>query len=178
KKDVFNLPDSRQTSFAGGKPSLSSERIYLFVSSSIPQRTLRNYVRTIADLDDPNIYIVLRGFIGGMKTVAPTQKFIGDLIKKNPDCVGECPSYQVNTIIDPLLFRRYAITTVPSVVYVPFIQMDGAGSEGLVENAAVSQFDTVHGDAPLDVLLEEINKKRQSGTLEGLISKLTVIPTP
>ena len=47
-----------------------NERIYLFISSSVPIGTLRNYARDLDRLGDPNVFMVLQGFVGGMKREA------------------------------------------------------------------------------------------------------------
>src|SRR5690554_4996406 len=60
-----------------GAPLPYSGRAILFASSSVPLGTLRNYV---ADLEKINGVMVLRGFIGGMKEIAPTTKFINSLL--------------------------------------------------------------------------------------------------
>jgi hypothetical protein len=50
----------------------SDERIYLFISSSLPLQTVRNYAASVARLGDPNIIMVMRGFIEGMTKIQPT----------------------------------------------------------------------------------------------------------
>jgi conjugal transfer pilus assembly protein TrbC len=147
------------------------ERIYLFISSSVPTGTLRNYMAGIDAAQDPNIIVVMRGFIGGMKYVRPTLEFTHALLKKNTSCnlPEQCELYAVNFEIDPLLFRRYGINRVPAVVYVPDIDVeDPAGSEGLEDNAKVSDYHLFYGDVSLDYAIERINEKARSSSLEDL----------
>ena len=75
--------------------------------------------------------------------------------------------------IDPQLFRRYRIGRVPAIVYATSVNIIEPGmSEGLRETATVGQTYTVYGDASFDYLLEQINKKAKSKSLESMIAKL------
>ena len=71
----------------------SDERIYLFISSSMPLQTVRNYAASVARLGDPGIVLVMRGFIEGMTKIQPTIRFIGTVLQRDPSCnppEGEC----------------------------------------------------------------------------------------
>ena len=160
-----------------GKPSLkvhlpSNQRLYLFISSSIPEPTLRTYTEQLAALQDPNIVIVMRGFIDGMEKIGPTLHFIGKILAKDPACGSQCGVYAVNVEVDPLLFRRYGIEQVPAVVYVPDIQITNPGSEGIQRNATVSQWYTFYGDVALQYSLKRINEEAKSASLEALVKNL------
>lgn len=157
-----------------------TERIYLFVSSSVPMTTLRNYAIDLARLADPNISMVMRGMIGGMKTVRPTTEFVSRVIVKKADCKifqERCEAHQVNFIIDPLLFRKYRITQVPAVVYVPrtnVIERDR--SEGLTE--AEGEFYVLYGDASLEYLLETLRRETKSRSLQKAVAALNNSENP
>lgn len=150
---------------------LPNERIYLFISSSVSKATLRTYIEQITELKDPNIVVVMRGFIGGMKYMGPTLNFIGDLLEKDPACGLSCGLYGVNLEVDPLLFRRYGIVQVPAVVYVPDIEVLGPGSEGLGRNARVSRSYAFYGDAALSYSLKRINEEAKSASLAAVIKE-------
>ena len=150
---------------------LPNERIYLFVSSSVPETTLRTYIEQIARLGDPNVVVLMRGFIGGMKYMGPTLNFIGDLLEKDPSCGFSCGLYGVNVEVDPLLFRRYGILRVPAVVYVPDIEILGPGSEGLGRNANVGKAYAFYGDAALSYSLKRINEEAKSASLAAVIKE-------
>ena len=103
-----------------------NERIYLFVSSSIPVRTLRNYARDLDKLNDPNVVMVMRGFVDGMKYVKPTLYFVQKVIAEDKNCDSHqtsCRAYRVNIKIDPLLFRKYGVNRVPAAVYAPDVRI-------------------------------------------------------
>ncbi|MGD0234597.1 MAG: type-F conjugative transfer system pilin assembly protein TrbC [Syntrophorhabdales bacterium] len=151
----------------------SGERLYLFVSSSVPVETLRNYVRAISDLADPNIRIVLRGFVNGASRVTPTISFLQKVLLVEPDCNqqgGRCRSYNAPVIIDPLLFRRYGIERVPAFIYIPSMSVkDGEMSEGMEGNTRASGPYVLHGDISLDAAVRLFAREKKSAGLEGLL---------
>lgn len=155
----------------------SSERIYVFISSSVPVSTLRNYAGDIHILGDPNISMVMRGFVDGMKYIAPTAAFIKSIISDDPDYIStkenEYPAFNTSIVIDPLLFRRYEITAVPAVLYARGMKiMDSQGSEGKEENAEFSEAYLLYGDVSLGYALEQIFKKSDSKKIDKIIKKL------
>lgn len=147
------------------------ERIYLFVSSSMPMSTIRNYVASMARLNDPNATIVMRGFVDGMTKVGPTIAFTSRALKQNTSCENQCNMYKVNFIIDPLLFRRYAINRVPAVVFATGVKPSFPEDSDGAENTKVSAHHVVFGDASLEYILEKIRQETSSASLQGLLSR-------
>lgn len=142
-------------------------RIYLFVSSSMPMNTLRNYVADVARLNDPRFALVLRGFVGGAKRIAPTAAFIAEALKEDPHCEmarhQECALREVAFIVDPTLFRRSGIEKVPAIAFIP----EGkGGGETLV----------LYGDASLGYGLELLARETGDTDLGQLAQKLKPIP--
>ena len=170
-----NLPEETATASTSALLS-SSERVYVFVSSSMQINTIRAYADDIDRIGDPNVVMVMRGFVGGMKFIKPTMEFIARVIKKDSSCDSDkvaCDSLRTSIIVDPLIYRRYGIDRVPAVVFVPRIEVkDSEGSEGLDRNADVSVFHVVYGDASLEYLLGRIRKEAKSPSLSGLLAKL------
>ena len=127
---------------AGELPA--NERIYIFISSSIPRETLRNYVRDVARLKDPNVKLVMRGLIGGVKYIKPTMRFVSGILLKDPACDPEksrCERYAAGVNVDPLLFRRYGIEEVPAIVYARNVTvLDAEMSEGMERNMTTGEF--------------------------------------
>lgn len=185
KREVFGAPDAKisgeeqsgeeEMEQADQKSGIlsSSERVYLFVSSSMPLVTLRNYAADLAKLSDPNITMVMRGFVGGMKYAQPTLRLVSDIIVKDPGCKAieqRCDAHKVNIHVDPLLYRRYQISRVPALVYVPsFHKTEPGGSEGLGED---SPYYVLYGDASLAYGIERIQKEAKSRSLKRVLSKL------
>lgn len=150
------------------------ERIYIFVSSSVPKDTLRNYARDIDRLGQPRMSIVMRGFVSGMTKVRPTLEFLRRVLFKDENCDSDkCEAYHAPVLIDPLLFRRYAIEAVPAIVYVRGVRvMDSTVSEGLGEGAETGDYRVLYGDAALDGALELIDREAGSSSLNCLVWKL------
>ena len=155
---------------AGNLPQ--DERIYLFISSSMPSGTIRNYIASVARLNDKNIKVVLRGFINGMTKITPTVQFIADSLKVDSLCAdAKCEMYPVNMIVDPLLFRRYEISHVPAVVHAKGVHPTmPEESEGL-PGTAVASNTTVYGDASLEYILDLIRRETGSKSLATLLAR-------
>lgn len=143
----------------------SEDNIYLFVSSSIPLATLRNYAADIVKLNDPRFILVLRGFVGGAKRIGPTASFIVEVLKADPNCTlsskEKCAMREVPFIVDPTLFRKVGIEKVPAIAFlsgskqIPFI---------------------IYGDASLGYALERIAQETGDVGLEQLADALNPIP--
>jgi len=168
-------PDSNAPA-ARGKLG-SDERIYLFISSAMPQQTVRNYAASVARLGDPNVTLVMRGFVDGMSKIQPTIRFIGSVLQRDSACdptERECEMLPAGLAVDPLLFRRYGIDRVPAVVYAKGLKAgDAALSEGDSKNATITENHTVYGDASLEYLLDQIRKETGSHTLAALLATPT-----
>lgn len=150
-----------------------SERVYLFVSSSMPLQTLRNYVASIARLHDPKVMMVMRGFVGGMTKIQPTIDFVTSVLKEDPSCIfteTECLMRQANLVVDPLLFRRYGIERVPAVVFARGLKSaDAALSEGDMKNTNVTDSYSVFGDSSLEYILEMIGRETGASSLNDIL---------
>jgi len=148
------------------------ERIYIFISSSVPKETLWNYARDLDALGQPRMSIVMRGFVGGMTKVRPTLEFLRGVLFKNENCASdECEAYQAPIIIDPLLFRRYGIEAVPAIVYARGVT-DLTISEKIKEGGEPGDYYMLYGDAALDGALELIDREAGSKSLDCLVLKL------
>ncbi len=136
------------------------ETIYLFISSSIPKSTLRNYFADISSTRSPGVHAVMRGLIGGMKKIGPTLEFISGVSVKEVGCdiaEGECEMNRVNVQINPQLFKQYNVTSAPAVVYAL------SGGE---------DFLAVYGDVPLSFALEKINARVKSEWISSLLTRI------
>lgn len=150
------------------------ERIYIFISSSVPKETLRNYARDLDALGQPRMSIVMRGFVGGMTKVRPTLEFLRGVLFKDETCdYDKCEAYRAPALIDPLLFRRYGIEAVPAIVYARGVKgVDSTVSEGVKEVAETGDYYILYGDAVLDGALEVLNSVARVRSLDCLVWKL------
>lgn len=183
KQIIFNKPMEAVKNYYKdmGKDAPQSkiadnERIYIFISSSVPLSTLRNYAADIDKLSGHNVFMVMRGMKDGMRYIKPTVEFVSSILKKDKSCdmtKEECAAYNAEVQIDPMLFRRYGITQVPAIVYATGVNIiDIQGSEGMDENAKVGNFYVIYGDAALDYALERINESAKSQNLDRIIKSL------
>lgn len=160
----------------------ADERVYLFISSSMPVETLRAYARTLDKAADTKITMVMRGFIGGASKALPTMEFIAKVLVKEQDCFDrsyraggsiECPTFNTEVQIDPNLFTRYRINQVPAVVHATGVSMvDPTASEGLDDNTTVGGATVVYGDAAMDSILETMAEEGKSATLTAVVKRM------
>ena len=155
----------------------SDERVYVFISSAMPLQTVRNYASSVARLGDPNVTLVMRGFVDGMTKIQPTIRFIGSVLQRDQSCrpqEGECEMLTASMAVDPLLFRRYGIDRVPAIVYARGVKAeDAALSEGDSKNTSITENYTVYGDASLEYLIDQIQRETGSLTLADLLTVST-----
>lgn len=161
------VSNKKQEPFYGSKTVQLSpdERIYIFISSSVPVETLRNYARDIDRIGSPNIKMVMRGFIGGMKYIKPTMEYLSDVLKRDKLCdfkAGQkCEVYGTSVYIDPLLFRAYNIKEVPAFVYIKGLKvMDPLLSEGMTDNVTSTQATVLYGDVSLEYAVEMFRRQK------------------
>jgi conjugal transfer pilus assembly protein TrbC len=150
-----------------------SERIYVFISSSVPVETLRAYVRDIDCIGDSRIVLVMNGFVEGIGSFKKMLDFIVSIKSKDPDCSlrqGECSFFNANLQIDPLLFKKYRITAVPAVVYARGGTL--ANADRPDHEAQVSEFYLIKGDASFESQIESIRRESKSITLENILASL------
>ena len=154
------------------KPSFLArdERIYLFISSSMPVATLRTYAAAIDKIEGCGVTIVMNGLIGDITDIKPTLSFINDILMIDKACQGSaCKAFQISIEIDPLLFRLYNITTVPAVVYATGVATDPEQSEG--KNSTANGY-KISGDVSLEHALEQIEAKSKSPSIRSVLKHL------
>ncbi|WP_205743313.1 TrbC family F-type conjugative pilus assembly protein [Geobacter sp. FeAm09] len=163
-----------QPTVAGQIPHLAAdERIYLFISSSMPLSTLRNYARGIDRLRDPRVVMVVRGFVDGIQDGTKTMEFFMQIRLKDLGCSGaNCATFSTQIDIDPNLYRRFRPASVPALVYVRGVHpVDPDVSEGSPENVPVpspSSWTMIYGDAALSYLFGRTADTTKSPTLAAM----------
>lgn len=159
---------------AGAARLRPDERVWVLVSSSVPRETLRNYVRDMDRLGDPNVRMILRGFVGGAKRIMPTLDFVRGLILHDPACAGEdCPGFNAVIQVDPLVFSRFGLREVPAIVYARGVRAaDPSMSDGAPENASVGEAFLLRGDVSLGWVLETFRRETGEGRLGAMADRL------
>lgn len=138
-----------------------TEKVYLFISSSMPDETVHAYLATIERITDPRLLPVTRGLVRGIHNRHAHTKYFSQILKKDPSCIDQkqpkeiCQRLKVAITVNPLLFAKHNISGVPAVVY--------TNREKVF---------IIHGDAGLDYLLERINREVKSATLASLIENI------
>lgn len=138
-----------------------SEKIFLFLSSSIPEATIHNYLADISRINESRLFPVMRGLVQGLDNRKAHTEYFSQLLKTDPSCQDSkassktCKRYRVTIKMKPPLFSKFGISQVPALVY---------------ENA--NDAFLVQGDTGLDHLLERINREVKSNTLATLIKKI------
>lgn len=136
------------------------EKIVVFISSSILDETVHGYVKAFAKAKDPNLVLAMRGLVGGITNARQShgESYFNRIMKVVPDCSRTekpCERFKVPIQINPSLFTRYGITKVPTIVY--------------EHNDQVLM---IQGEAPLDYLLERVNREAKSSSMTNLIKKM------
>lgn len=138
-----------------------TEKVYLFLSSSIPDEIIHNYLADIIRISDHKFTPVMRGMVNGLADRKANIKYFSRILKKDMDCRDilkkrkVCERFKTDILFQPPLFIKYGIERVPALVY------DNGGKVFLIQ-----------GDAGLDYLLERINREAKQESLESLISKI------
>lgn len=164
-----DLPGGSGEGTAHDAPKLAAdERVYIFISSSMPESTLRAYAAAIDRLGDRNVVMVMRGFVGGVGSFLQTGTFISKILFKDVNCRKEgCSTYGAEVIIDPELYRRYRPQSVPAIVFAKGVRpFDPDRSEGNKDNTpAAAKWWLVYGDASLGHVLTVIDREAKTEKL-------------
>ncbi len=136
-----------------------SERVFVFLSSSMPEEALHAYISQAARAGDGTIIPVFYGFPGGLANKLAAGTYFAHLLQEDTSCnddpPGSCPRFKLRMKINPILFAKYTVSQVPTVVFT-----DGDDSWKIA------------GDATLAFILERINGEAKSAALVQLINKL------
>jgi conjugal transfer pilus assembly protein TrbC len=134
-----------------------SEKIYLFLSSSLPDASLQGYMASLDGLTE--IVPVMQGMVGGMQDQEKMADWYNKVLKNDLTCQDtvneQCTRYQVAIKINPTLFDKYNISEVPALVYTN-------GDEIL----------QIQGDVGIVALLDRVNQEAKSPGITGLIAKI------
>jgi len=110
-----------------------------------------------------------------MKLMKPTLKFIQGVITKDRGCEfgQDCEAFNAAIYVDPLLFRKYGINSVPAIVYAKGVSVrDMGASEGLDGNVDAADGYIVYGDVSIEHALEKIKLEDRGQGLKEVLKKL------
>ena len=137
----------------------ATEHLYLFLSSSMGEDVLSRLLAGIDRLGDEQIVPVFAGLPHGLDDWPGNTRFFQRVLQEEPTCrdtaANTCMRLQVRLQINPVLFRRYGVSAVPTLVY---------------DNGRRAW--SVQGEAELVVLLERMNTAANTPVLDSLIASL------
>ena len=137
----------------------SEEKVYLFLSSSIPEEDVHSLLHTVAHTGDQGIVPVMYGFIGGIDNHQHQGEYFGRVLREDSACTDtpqtQCERFKTNLKINSSLFKQYNVSDTPTVVY---------------DNGVKSW--SISGNATLGYLLEQINQDAQSPALQRIVKRL------
>lgn len=118
-RQALGLEPAEEQALAKANPSAAGKGWVpvLFVSSSVPISTLRNYA---VQLEKVRGVMAFRGVPGGLKKMGPMAKLTAQILRIDPGCEGpNCVMRNVQLIIDPIVFRQHGIAQVPALAMIP-----------------------------------------------------------
>ena len=128
-EDEYKKHESNKSAYATNNSELAdngifqkNERVYVFVSSSIPMDVLHRYKDFVRNAKlGSSIKFVIRGCVpgggfNGCKDIEPTLKFAHNLMVDVIDKKKNKMKGLAELLIDPVLFKTYEVTRVPSIV--------------------------------------------------------------
>lgn len=169
---VFNekIPGLKKSKIT--KPS-NGRRLYIFISESVPMETIRRYVLDAYKIRKfTNVSILLSGGIKTNRTIKPTIQFVFNATKIDKNCKGiQCKRYNIDVLIDPVLFNRYKINKVPAFVLADLETIKSYCSEGSSQ-ISVKEYDIVYGDATITAALNYFSEKKHNTYSKTLLEKV------
>ncbi|WP_454798444.1 type-F conjugative transfer system pilin assembly protein TrbC [Novosphingobium lindaniclasticum] len=156
-RQTLGLEPSEEHAIAKAGAELTTPKSWtplLFASSSMPMPVLRSYA---AQLERAHGAIAFRGLPGGMKKIAPFAKLSAEVLRIDPGCAGPaCAMRDVQIVVDPIVYRQYAVSRVPALAMVPGDPTQPYCERGDETDAAPRQSARlVYGDSALAGLLDE-----------------------
>lgn len=153
-------------------PFMVRNQLVMFVSSSMPIQTLRNYAR---DLSKVGGVMVIRGSLGNSEGTLDgylkMRQWIWSILKVDRYCdKPTCATWKTEVLFDPVLFDMYGIAKVPALIYQPDM---GIGSYCDDPSKAVKSSAIAYGDAYLGELIDSlIRQGEDKPILTSLRNKL------
>lgn len=138
--------DLTSTPLADVAKTSAGPQLYLFVSFAMPEQSLKKLLRQSASI---NATLVLRGFINGSLT--ETKNSIAKILES--DAQGHT-AIDVGFAIDPTLFDRFMVNTVPT-----FVLTEAAAERCTEQSCPIPTHARLSGDVTLSYVLETMARE-------------------
>ncbi|MBQ3033053.1 MAG: hypothetical protein IJD28_01625 [Deferribacterales bacterium] len=153
-----NLPDIVADDTCVDSEKLGDYRVFVFISESVPEETLQNYMSTAKKSND--ILLLMRGVIGSADLLKPTLRFMTKLAcNKDFDKMTADDKCELSRLdINPLLFNLFNVKQVPAIVYSKLSYTELLIRENLGESLKNDEYYIIRGDIPLHYALEKFQE--------------------
>ena len=140
---------------------IPDKSLYLFISSSMPEKTLMNYTDTVKNLD--GALLVINGVIGSIDKIMPTVDFVARIScgKGLADFTEGTKCDMAKVDINPYLFRAFNIKSVPAFVHSSLPYSEVMKKVTLGEPISEDSYYKLTGDVSIQYALEKL---RDNGT--------------
>ena len=147
--------------------SLSGKKLILFVSSSVPLTTLRNYAHDLVKIDG---VMILQGTIGEINKLKPTIDFFRNVMVVDQGCTQRgCDVLPLKAAVDPKRFRRYGISQVPAAVIEGNPSFEPNCNDAFFYD---QQTAVVYGDASIPALLRALDPNQKDSDIQHFLAIL------
>ena len=154
---------AKEASVGPDAPPMVTGNLYLFLSSALPEASMRSLLAAVAHAGGQQIIPVLQGLPRELPDKAGNSRYFSRVLRQQPECrnsgANRCPWLPVTIQVNPARFSQYAITQVPALVY-------DNGQDAWV----------IQGEAELAFLLEKLAQAANSPALTNLSTRLRGAP--
>ncbi|MHB1693101.1 MAG: TrbC family F-type conjugative pilus assembly protein [bacterium] len=140
---------------------LTSQYLYIFMSSSVPLSVWRIYAKDINKMKQNHIVMVLRGCIDGCQNFTKTFNFANKVLNNHG------VKLLAPIEIDPYLFQYYGVKRVPEFVFARHVELyDSSVTAGDIQNIKSKPVSySVLGDWSLNYVLSKLYKESKDDKL-------------
>ncbi len=144
------------------QPKRYESQILVFVSSSMPDKTVRNYLQQTTRIDAAIVY---RGLINN--SMKDMRVYLSKILGDQPEDNNQSNDKKPTILIDPTLFDRFNIHQVP-VTVVTESEIQPCRSS----DCPTPVYHSVSGDVTLPWALSLVSRQIDSATLKGTLRPL------
>jgi type-F conjugative transfer system pilin assembly protein TrbC len=142
--------------------------LIVFISSSLPDATIRHLVDRLGD--SPNVAFAIRGFVDNdASKVMPTMRWLKEHRCRSVGSETVCAQAPMD--INPVLFSRLNIRHVPAIAYIP----EPKTLENCSEEEPLGEDDYLvfYGDVAPEYILEQIQQARPDDVeLQNIVARV------